>query len=115
VVTVSYAESPWNSIAMTADTNVSSNAKNAVKRSKPTWRETMTNDDNWLTRHGGVILIICLVIMVFVVSSQGGIKTGRIQMQKEVVKAGHAEYYLDENHERQWRWKEIPSETDQDS
>lgn len=25
--------------------------------------------------------------------------------QREAVKAGKAEYYLDENYERQWRWK----------
>jgi len=24
----------------------------------------------------------------------------------EAVKQGHAEYYLDENNEKQWRWKE---------
>lgn len=24
----------------------------------------------------------------------------------EAVEAGHAEYYLDENNERQWRWKD---------
>lgn len=26
---------------------------------------------------------------------------------EEAVKQGHAEYYLDDKHERQWRWKEI--------
>lgn len=24
----------------------------------------------------------------------------------EAVNQGHAEYYLDENHKRQWRWKD---------
>ena len=28
------------------------------------------------------------------------------QMHNEAVTTGHAEYYLDENNERQWRWKE---------
>lgn len=26
--------------------------------------------------------------------------------KKEAMEAGYAEYYLDENNERQWRWKE---------
>lgn len=26
-------------------------------------------------------------------------------MQEEAVKAGKAEYYLDDKHQRQWRWK----------
>lgn len=26
--------------------------------------------------------------------------------RKEAVKQGKAEFYLDENHKRQWRWKE---------
>lgn len=29
------------------------------------------------------------------------------QLRDKAVEAGHAEYYLDENNERQWRWKPI--------
>lgn len=34
-----------------------------------------------------------------------GEEYGREDMESEAVKAGHAEYYLDENSERKWRWK----------
>lgn len=27
-------------------------------------------------------------------------------IQEEAVKTGHAEFYLDQNNERQWRWKQ---------
>lgn len=27
--------------------------------------------------------------------------------KEDAVKAGHAEYYIDSNNQRQWRWKEI--------
>lgn len=29
---------------------------------------------------------------------------GILKMRDEAVAIGHAEYYLDEKHERQWRW-----------
>lgn len=35
-----------------------------------------------------------------------GQAAGVVEMQREAVKKGVAEYYLDEKHERQWRWKE---------
>lgn len=27
--------------------------------------------------------------------------------EREAVETGHAEFYLDNKHERQWRWKEV--------
>lgn len=48
------------------------------------------------------------VIMVFIC----GFLLGRLvgnktdEFHDEAVKKGKAEYYLDENNERQWRWKE---------
>ena len=35
-----------------------------------------------------------------------GCSDGHRAMQLEAVAKGHAEYYLDEKHVRQWRWKE---------
>lgn len=32
------------------------------------------------------------------------------EWRDEAVKAGHAEYYLDADHNRQWRWKEVGDE-----
>ncbi len=32
---------------------------------------------------------------------------GELTIKDEAVKAGHAEYYLDGNNERQWRWRDI--------
>ncbi len=32
---------------------------------------------------------------------------GNVFSREEAVRVGHAEYYLDAKHERQWRWKEI--------
>lgn len=40
-----------------------------------------------------------------------GRATGKVEVETKweeaTVKLGHAEYYLDENNQRQWRWKEI--------
>lgn len=42
-----------------------------------------------------------------------GFATGQVQVEgrceNDAVKQGHAEYYLDENHQRQWRW--LPNQT----
>jgi len=39
-----------------------------------------------------------------------GVQLGREEVteefQDDAVKQGHAEYYLDSNNERQWRWKQ---------
>ena len=33
----------------------------------------------------------------------------------EAIKQGHAEYYLDENNERQWRWKDCEREREEEN
>ena len=52
----------------------------------------------------GQVAWLALVIFAWV----GGLLVGRgveqTVMRDEAAKAGHAEYYLDENHERCWRW-----------
>jgi hypothetical protein len=52
---------------------------------------------DWLPFVAGLVIGICLG-MCFIMAN------GKSHM--EIVKAGHAEYYLDENYHRQWRWKE---------
>ena len=50
------------------------------------------------------LLAILIAIAVF-----GGYWAGAASehddFQEKAVNEGHAEYYLDENNERQWRWK----------
>ncbi len=36
-----------------------------------------------------------------------GLGSGKESLRSEAVKSGHAEYYLDANNERHWRWKEV--------
>ena len=43
-----------------------------------------------------------LSIITFVLATGG---KPRSVFQDEAVKSGHAEYYLDENNNKQWRWK----------
>lgn len=51
----------------------------------------------------GFIIAVGLAIFVF----SSGIKAGADSIRKEAAKLGHAEFYLDEKAERQWRWKDI--------
>ncbi len=44
----------------------------------------------------GVALTFCLFAALI---------RGKVITKDEAVKAGKAEYYLDENNEKQWRWK----------
>lgn len=44
-------------------------------------------------------ITVSIIFVGFTLGDQGSLKA-------EAVEAGHAEYYLDENHDRQWRWKE---------
>lgn len=50
--------------------------------------------------------LICLCVLALVTSLTVGL-CDRVWRDK-AVKQGHAEYYLDDNHNRMWRWKEIP-------
>lgn len=52
----------------------------------------------------------CAVVVVFAcllcfIAFMFGCEVERHTMQSEIVDHGCAEYYLDENHKAQWRWK----------
>jgi hypothetical protein len=47
------------------------------------------------------ILIICILGVVFML----GHSFACISMKNEAVKNGKAEYYLDSDNDKQWRWK----------
>ena len=51
-----------------------------------------------LTAAALVAVVALLLYMTWVIRSDTS--------QLEAVLAGHAEYYLDTNHVRQWRWKQ---------
>ena len=48
-------------------------------------------------------LIICVVLVIAALC--GGVQVTNFAWQESLVKSNHAEYYLDENNERQWRMK----------
>ena len=50
---------------------------------------------------GGIVCTISLTLCAYAI----GNAEGRKNLQDKAVKDGKAEYYLDENHMRQWRWK----------
>ena len=54
-----------------------------------------------------IILIITAIIVFGLIIFFVGVHVGYNTMKNHAVKAGRAEYYLDDNNERQWRWKEI--------
>ena len=53
----------------------------------------------------GWILKTLLALAIFIVGILVGEITGKIELRKEAVKLEYAEYYLDRNYARQWRWR----------
>lgn len=56
-----------------------------------------------------IIVLLLMGLLLFVGSVIGdymGFDSGANYMRAEAVKAGHAEYYLDAENNRQWRWRE---------
>lgn len=53
----------------------------------------------------GVVFAVLVAAFIGVVLYTGGRCDERDKWEKEAVERGHAEFYLDHNHERQWRWK----------
>jgi hypothetical protein len=51
-----------------------------------------------------VATIICVTIFG-VACGFWGFHCGRESLQNEAIKAGKAEFYLDPNNDKQWRWK----------
>jgi len=48
-------------------------------------------------------VLVGVVLMTLVIINFGYTHD---EAHNEAVNAGHAEYYLDDKHERQWRWKD---------
>lgn len=53
-------------------------------------------------------LVFCT--LAFFLGLLCGSGSKQLEMQKEAVKRGHAEYFLDENYNKQRRWKEFENE-----
>lgn len=51
------------------------------------------------------VVAICDVAGALIFGFFIGHSSAKGSYRKEAIKRGVAEYYLDENHERQWRWK----------
>lgn len=47
----------------------------------------------------------CLAVVIAIVSIAYGFIIGVEAKEYQLVKSGHAEYYLDENNNKQWRMK----------
>ena len=56
--------------------------------------------------------IIISYVLVFIFGFISGVfgTNPRSYFEAEAVEAGHAEYYLDENYDKQWRWLPITQE-----
>lgn len=57
---------------------------------------------------GGAILVFVCAIAAYRKAEQDGFIQGAEEVIDAAVFLGHAEYYLDENNARQWRWKQPP-------
>jgi hypothetical protein len=58
----------------------------------------MSDDLGWFA---GIIAVCVVFGVVYAIGYAGG----KAEMQDEAVKIGYAEYYLDAEHNKQWRWK----------
>ncbi len=54
-----------------------------------------------------LVLMLAIVVGLFIVNMGHGVGkiAGRNEMLDEAVRHYKAEYYLDDNNQRQWRWK----------
>lgn len=51
------------------------------------------------------VMIVVWAVVLLCSSCLVGVAIGEERIKDAAVKSGHAEYYLDEKNERQWRWK----------
>lgn len=61
----------------------------------------LSDDQILITLLFGVSVFIILLLEAYF----RGKDAGERKAESEAVKAGHAEYYLDSENNRQWRWK----------
>jgi len=67
---------------------------------------TTQTKENILTGVG--IFLVIAMLAVFTLGTSYFIQTlARTKFQDEAADKGHAEYYLDKDHKKQWRWKEL--------
>lgn len=50
-------------------------------------------------------IVIMFALLCFVLGAIMGAVVGFSDYKDEAVRQGKAEYYLDQNHKRRWRWK----------
>ena len=55
-----------------------------------------------------VLPIIGMVLVALLMGFVFGVDFGDWRVKREAVEKGIAEYYLDANFEKKWRWKERP-------
>ncbi len=60
----------------------------------------------------GCAVVITTIVVVFCAFC-GGVGTGIEWGRSQAVDAGHAEYFLDSEHQKMWRWKPIPEGKDE--
>lgn len=53
---------------------------------------------------------MALAVGAWLIGCFGGWGMRGKSAERAAVKAGHAEYYLDDKNDRQWRWKPLPAE-----
>ena len=68
-------------------------------------RRAMSKGDAGLTACAVVALLLLVGVVTYVATRD----TRNLAWRTEAIKQGHAEYYLDAEHERQWRWLPAPS------
>lgn len=57
-----------------------------------------------MNKDGLILISYLLMIIIGFIAGALGTKNPRSYFEAEAVEAGHAEYYLDENYDKQWRW-----------
>lgn len=62
----------------------------------------MSDKPALLTYYDFVLVLVLFPALCFC----GGIYQGKENAEYDAVEAGHAEFYLDDNASRKWRWKE---------
>ena len=63
-----------------------------------------------MSREAAELIVVCVLMAIAAVLScilgvRAGCRVTRAELERSAIEAGHAEYYLDHNHQRQWRWK----------
>lgn len=60
-----------------------------------------------LAKAGAFALLVLLATLAGICFGSTSAAEQTEQLRAEAVKRGHAEYYLDDNRQRQWRWRDL--------